>query len=63
MVYVLHILTHGRRYQEEYAELDAAIAAALALEQEPRERADCITLDGHTVVTRERLEELALARA
>jgi len=60
--YLLHILTHGRRYTEEYDTLEPAIAAALALEHEPRERAECITLEGVVVVDRERLDELLAQR-
>lgn len=54
--YVLHILTHGRRYQEEYDLLDDAIAAAVALEHEPRERAESITLNGEPYLDRVELE-------
>jgi hypothetical protein len=60
--YVLHILTHGRRYSEEYDDLDLAIDAALALEHEPRERAEAITKDGVVCVDREQLDELARNR-
>jgi len=56
MPYVLHILTHGRRYQEEYDDLDDAIAAAAALEHEPRERAESITCDGAPCLDRAALE-------
>jgi hypothetical protein len=59
MTYELHILTHGRRYTEEYDTLEEAIAAALALEHEPRERAEYISLNGQVCVARERLDELA----
>ena len=54
--YVLHILTHGRRYQEEYDSLDDAIEAAAALEREPRERAESITLDGEPCLDRRAIE-------
>jgi hypothetical protein len=60
--YLLHILTHGRRYTEEYDELESAIAAALALEHEPRERAEQITRAGVVVIDRERLDELMATR-
>lgn len=60
--YVLNILTHGRRYSEEYDDLDAAVDAALALEHEPRERAESITKDGVVCVDRAQLDELARAR-
>lgn len=59
MAYVLHILTHGRRYCEEYDALEEAITAALALESEPRERAEFISRDGKVCVDREQLAELA----
>ncbi len=58
---VLHILTHGRRYEEEYGDLESAIAAALALEHEPRERAECIRRDGQVIVNRDELDALARA--
>ena len=45
-MYVLHILTHGRRYTEDYATLEEAIAAALQLEHEPREHAESISRAG-----------------
>jgi hypothetical protein len=54
--YVLHILTHGRRYQEEYDSLDEALAAAAALEHEPRERAESISLDGVQCLDRAAIE-------
>ncbi|MEY4512554.1 MAG: hypothetical protein RLZZ450_4676 [Pseudomonadota bacterium] len=60
--YVLHILTHGRRYSEEYDDLEQAIDAALALEHEPRERAESITKAGVVCVDREQLSELARTR-
>ena len=56
MPYVLHILTHGRRYHEEYDSLDDAIAAAVALEHEPRERAEGISLNGEPYLDRAALE-------
>jgi len=59
--YVLNILTHGRRYSEEYDELADAISAALALEHEPRERAESICKDGVVCVDRAQLDELARA--
>ena len=59
--YVLNILTHGRRYSEEYDQLADAIAAALALEHEPRERAESICKDGVVCVDRAQLDELARA--
>jgi hypothetical protein len=54
--YVLHILTHGRRYHEEYDSLDDAIEAAVALEREPRERAESITRDGEPCLDRAAIE-------
>jgi hypothetical protein len=54
--YVLHILTHGRRYREEYDSLDEAIAAAVALEHERREHAESITLDGAQCLDRAAIE-------
>jgi hypothetical protein len=57
--YVLNILTHGRRYSEEYEQLADAISAALALEHEPRERAESICKDGVVCVDRAELDELA----
>lgn len=60
--YVLNILTHGRRYSEEYDDLASAIDAALALEHEPRERAESITKDGVVCIDREQLDELARTR-
>jgi hypothetical protein len=56
VTYVLHILTHGRRYQEEYDLLEEAIAAAVALEHEPRERAESITLNGEPHLDRAAIE-------
>jgi hypothetical protein len=60
--YVLHILTHGRRYSEEYDDLASAIDAALALELEPRERAESITRNGAVCVDRQQLDELLRQR-
>lgn len=57
--YVLTILTHGRRYEEEYDSLEQAVAAALALEHEPRERAESITKNGVVCLDRAALEALA----
>lgn len=57
--FVLHILTHGRRYEEEYDSLEEAIAAALALEHEPRECAESISKNGVVCVDRDALDELA----
>jgi hypothetical protein len=57
--YLLHILTHGRRYTEEHDTLEEAVSAALALEHEPRERAEYISLDGRICVDREQLDALA----
>jgi hypothetical protein len=54
--YVLHILTHGRRYHEEYDSLDEALAAAAALEHEPRERAESITFNGEPCLDRAAIE-------
>lgn len=56
MPYVLHVLTHGRRYQEEYDSLDEALEAAVALEHEPRERAESITLDDAPCLDRAAIE-------
>jgi len=61
-MYVLHILTHGRRYQEEYATLEEATVAALALEHEPRERAEQITRGNELVLDRVQIEQLMKAR-
>jgi hypothetical protein len=63
VAYLLHIRTHGRLYTEPYESLDEAIEAALALEEEPRERADHISLDGAQCVSREQLDELLRVRA
>ena len=41
--FVLHILTHGRRYTEEYDTLEDARCAALALREEAREVPERIT--------------------
>jgi hypothetical protein len=60
--YVLHILTHGRRYSEEYDDLEQAIEAALALEHEPRESAEAISHEGVVCVDREQLSELSRKR-
>lgn len=62
MLYVLHILTHGRRYTEDHDSLEQAIEAALALEHEPRERAEFITCDGQVCCDREQIEALAARR-
>jgi len=59
--YVLNILTHGRRYSEEYDQLADAISAALALEHEPREQAESIYKDGVVYLDRAQLDELARA--
>ncbi len=61
MKYVLHILTHGRRYTEDYESLDEALAAALELEREPREHAEAITYDGAVCADRAQIERLARA--
>lgn len=60
--YELLILTHGRRYAEEYDSLDEAIEAALLLTHEPRERAEQISLNGQICLDRAQLEELARER-
>lgn len=57
VVYTLHILTHGRRYREEYPTLEEAVAAAVALSHEPRERAEQITCGQTVVLDREAIEE------
>lgn len=62
MSYLLHIRTHGRFYTEQYDSLQDAVEAALALEGEPRERAEQISKDGQTCVSREQLDELLKAR-
>ncbi len=59
--YVLHILTHGRRYTEHYASFEEALSAAAALEHEPRERAESISCAGEVCADRERIEELLRA--
>lgn len=54
--YLLHIRTHGRLYTEQYDDLDDAVAAAFQLEGEPRERAEQISQDGQTLLSRAQLE-------
>jgi hypothetical protein len=61
--YTLHILTHGRFYIEEYADLTSAVDAAYALENEPRERAAWICEDGAVCCDRQALEALFRARS
>jgi hypothetical protein len=56
--YVLHILTHGRRYTEDYDTFEEALTAARALEHEPRERAEAISSAGKVCADRERIEAL-----
>jgi regulator of RNase E activity RraB len=63
MPYVLHILTHGRRYTEDYDSLEEALEAAFALEHEPRERAEFISRDGQVCCDRESIEALAARRS
>jgi hypothetical protein len=60
--YLLHIRTHGRVYTEQYESLDEALEAALALEGEPRERAEYISQNGAVCVDRARIEQLARQR-
>jgi len=60
--YLLHIRTHGRLYTEQYDLLEEAVEAALALEGVPRERAEQISKEGQTCVSREQLDALQKAR-
>jgi hypothetical protein len=53
----LHIRTHGRFYTEQYESLDEAVMAALALEGEPRERAESISQGGQQLLNRAQLEQ------
>ncbi len=58
----LHILTHGRVYTEAYPSVERALQAARALEEEPREHAVKITIEGRTHLDEEALDRL-LGRA
>ncbi len=62
VTYILHILTHGRRYTEEYETFDEALTAAIALEHEPRERAQAITCGEEECADRADIERLAQER-
>jgi hypothetical protein len=60
--FTLHILTHGRRYQEVYESIEEALHAARAAWQEPRETPIAITDGtGSTRVDQEGLERLCSA--